>query len=172
MSGHVIAHDPFGDAARLRLVLALEGDRPRHIDGVTVVCDGERGKSTPNPRSRGNRRGEAHAVHPVIDCHPDTREPNRLPKQCGRERQCEKAVRDGRAERGFASSPRYVYVNPLAVVGSVGESVYARLSHCDPVADGNLFTQATFKALARALELATRVDPRIADQVPSTKGAL
>jgi imidazoleglycerol-phosphate dehydratase len=32
--------------------------------------------------------------------------------------------------------------------------------------------EAAFKALARALELATRVDPRIADQVPSTKGAL
>jgi len=32
--------------------------------------------------------------------------------------------------------------------------------------------EATFKALARALEQATRLDPRIADQVPSTKGAL
>jgi imidazoleglycerol-phosphate dehydratase len=32
--------------------------------------------------------------------------------------------------------------------------------------------EATFKALARALELATRHDPRIADQVPSTKGSL
>ena len=32
--------------------------------------------------------------------------------------------------------------------------------------------EATFKALARTLELATRVDPRIASQVPSTKGAL
>ncbi len=32
--------------------------------------------------------------------------------------------------------------------------------------------EATFKALARALELATRPDPRIADQVPSTKGSL
>lgn len=32
--------------------------------------------------------------------------------------------------------------------------------------------EATFKALARALELATRIDPRIASQVPSTKGSL
>ncbi len=32
--------------------------------------------------------------------------------------------------------------------------------------------EAAFKALARALELATRLDPRIADQVPSTKGSL
>ncbi|MFN8521856.1 MAG: imidazoleglycerol-phosphate dehydratase HisB [Chloroflexota bacterium] len=32
--------------------------------------------------------------------------------------------------------------------------------------------EATFKALARALEIATRVDPRIAGEVPSTKGAL
>lgn len=32
--------------------------------------------------------------------------------------------------------------------------------------------EAAFKALARALEVATRVDPRIAGQVPSTKGAL
>ena len=32
--------------------------------------------------------------------------------------------------------------------------------------------EATFKALARALEVATRPDPRIADQVPSTKGTL
>jgi imidazoleglycerol-phosphate dehydratase len=32
--------------------------------------------------------------------------------------------------------------------------------------------EATFKALARALDIATRVDPRIAGDVPSTKGAL
>jgi imidazoleglycerol-phosphate dehydratase len=32
--------------------------------------------------------------------------------------------------------------------------------------------EATFKALARALEIATRIDPRIAGQVPSTKGSL
>jgi imidazoleglycerol-phosphate dehydratase len=32
--------------------------------------------------------------------------------------------------------------------------------------------EATFKALARALDLATQVDPRIAGHVPSTKGAL
>ncbi|MFN8635637.1 MAG: imidazoleglycerol-phosphate dehydratase HisB [Chloroflexota bacterium] len=32
--------------------------------------------------------------------------------------------------------------------------------------------EATFKALARCLDIATRVDPRIAEQVPSTKGSL
>ncbi|MCC7370024.1 MAG: imidazoleglycerol-phosphate dehydratase HisB [Chloroflexi bacterium] len=32
--------------------------------------------------------------------------------------------------------------------------------------------EATFKALARCLDIATRIDPRIASQVPSTKGAL
>jgi imidazoleglycerol-phosphate dehydratase len=32
--------------------------------------------------------------------------------------------------------------------------------------------EATFKALARALEVATTVDPRIAGRVPSTKGSL
>jgi imidazoleglycerol-phosphate dehydratase len=32
--------------------------------------------------------------------------------------------------------------------------------------------EATFKALARALDLATQIDPRIAGHVPSTKGAL
>ena len=32
--------------------------------------------------------------------------------------------------------------------------------------------EATFKALARALDIATRMDPRLADQVPSTKGSL
>lgn len=32
--------------------------------------------------------------------------------------------------------------------------------------------EATFKALARSLEIATRIDPRIADLVPSTKGSL
>lgn len=32
--------------------------------------------------------------------------------------------------------------------------------------------EATFKALARCLELATRIDPRIATLVPSTKGSL
>lgn len=32
--------------------------------------------------------------------------------------------------------------------------------------------EATFKALARCLDIATRIDPRIAEQVPSTKGSL
>lgn len=32
--------------------------------------------------------------------------------------------------------------------------------------------EATFKALARCLEMATRIDPRIATQIPSTKGSL
>lgn len=32
--------------------------------------------------------------------------------------------------------------------------------------------EATFKALARALDDATRPDPRVADQVPSTKGVI
>jgi imidazoleglycerol-phosphate dehydratase len=32
--------------------------------------------------------------------------------------------------------------------------------------------EATFKALGRALDVATRIDPRIADHVPSTKGSL
>jgi imidazoleglycerol-phosphate dehydratase len=32
--------------------------------------------------------------------------------------------------------------------------------------------EATFKALARSLEIATRTDPRISSQVPSTKGSL
>jgi imidazoleglycerol-phosphate dehydratase len=32
--------------------------------------------------------------------------------------------------------------------------------------------EATFKAAARALDAATRIDPRRADVVPSTKGAL
>jgi imidazoleglycerol-phosphate dehydratase len=32
--------------------------------------------------------------------------------------------------------------------------------------------EATFKALARCLDVATRIDPRIASQVPSTKGSL
>lgn len=32
--------------------------------------------------------------------------------------------------------------------------------------------EATFKALARALDQATRIDPRIAEEVPSTKGII
>ena len=32
--------------------------------------------------------------------------------------------------------------------------------------------EAIFKALARALDAATRIDPRVADQLPSTKGSL
>lgn len=32
--------------------------------------------------------------------------------------------------------------------------------------------EATFKALARCLDMATRIDPRVATQVPSTKGSL
>ena len=51
----------------------------------------------------------------------------------------------------------------------------ARLTlHLDGLAGGNAHhvVEATFKAAARALDAATRVDARRADEIPSTKGAL
>ncbi|HEX5723844.1 MAG TPA: imidazoleglycerol-phosphate dehydratase HisB [Longimicrobiaceae bacterium] len=46
--------------------------------------------------------------------------------------------------------------------------------HLDGVRGGNAHhvVEATFKAAARALDAATRLDPRRADAVPSTKGTL
>ena len=38
--------------------------------------------------------------------------------------------------------------------------------------DPHHIVEAQFKALARALRIAVEPDPRIADQIPSTKGAL
>ena len=46
--------------------------------------------------------------------------------------------------------------------------------HLDGLRGGNAHhvIEATFKAAARALDAATAIDPRRADVVPSTKGAL
>jgi imidazoleglycerol-phosphate dehydratase len=56
-----------------------------------------------------------------------------------------------------------------------GFAMEARVTmHLDGVRGDNAHhvVEATFKAAARALDAATRIDPRRADEVPSTKGAL
>ena len=54
-------------------------------------------------------------------------------------------------------------------------AVEARLNlHARVIAGGNdhHVVEALFKALGRSLDAATRIDPRIVDQVPSTKGSI
>jgi imidazoleglycerol-phosphate dehydratase len=59
------------------------------------------------------------------------------------------------------------FLKSFAVEGRL--TLHVRLLHGE---NDHHKAEATFKALARCLDIATRVDPRIASQVPSTKGSL
>jgi imidazoleglycerol-phosphate dehydratase len=56
-----------------------------------------------------------------------------------------------------------------AFANSAGANVHVALDYGD---EPHHIAEAVFKAFARALDMATRVDPRQADRLPSTKGML
>lgn len=56
-----------------------------------------------------------------------------------------------------------------ALAGNAGLTLHAQVLHGE---NNHHMIEATFKALAKAIRMATEIDPRAKDQLPSTKGAL
>jgi hypothetical protein len=76
----------------------------------------------PQAAAGRHRRGEAHAVQPVVHAHPCVSNLQRRFKEFRQQRQREEAVRNGRAERP-GLGPLLVDVDPLVVAGRLGEQV-------------------------------------------------
>jgi hypothetical protein len=79
-----------------------------------------------------HRRREPHLLGAVVHAHLHAADLHQLRQKHGHQRQREVAVRDGRAERPLLR-PLHVDVDPLVVVGGVGELVDALLRDRHPV---------------------------------------
>src|SRR5262245_15480228 len=66
------------------------------------------------------------------------------------QRQCEEAVGDGSAERGFTLRALGVNVDPLVVERGVSELLYAVLGHGEPIAHGNLLAGEFLQRIRRS----------------------
>ena len=152
--------------------LTVEATGDLHIDGHhtiedTAICLGQALKQALGDKSGIRRFG--HAVVPldeaVADCVVDVA--GRPYVVCSGEPDGQVYAQIGGSGVPYAGSMTYHVVEALAL--NAGLCVHLRLlSGRDP----HHIVEAQFKALARALRIAVEPDPRIADQIPSTKGAL
>src|SRR5437773_293312 len=107
---------PFGDERRLARALALDHRVPGDLHAVAVelLVLRER-EARAYARAARHRRGEAHAVEPVVDAHAPVAEGKGHLRQVREQRQREKAVRDGAAEmRGLRAAA--IDMDPLEVL--------------------------------------------------------
>src|SRR5436190_5299874 len=133
----VAAADGLGDADRLVRAFAFH----RHLHGDLRAAFerlvGDQLEAPAQAAAAGHRRGKANLVQAVVDAHPRLAHPERRSRHLRQQREGEKAVRDRRAERtGLRALD--VDVNPLVVVGGVGEELDPLLRHGDPVADADV----------------------------------
>ena len=97
-------------------------------------------------------RGETDPIQAVVDPHPDTLDPAQLAHQVRDQREGQETVRHRTAERPGLGSLR-VNVNPLVILGVVGESVDPGLVDQEPfrradfLADGLLQISQTVQDL-------------------------
>src|SRR2546430_8766946 len=136
---------PFGDERRLGRALALDHRVPGDLHAVAVelLVLRER-EARAYARAARHRRGEAHAVEPVVDAHAPVAEGKGHLRQVREQRQREQAVRDGAAERrGLRAAG--IDMDPLEVLDRPGESVDALLRDLDPGRNRDLLADAVLE---------------------------
>ena len=85
----------------------------------------------------------------------------------------------GRPHLVYAANPPTMFVRDFNIVlvkefcrafsNALGANLHVHLEYGE---EPHHVAEAIFKGLARALDVATQIDPRAADQVPSTKGSI
>src|SRR5207302_8837816 len=153
----VMPAEPFGDERRLARALALDHRVPGDLHAVAVelLVLRER-EARAYARAAWHRRGEAHAVEPVVDAHAPVAEGKGHLRQVREQRQREKAVRDGAAEgRGLRAAA--IDMDPLEVLDRLGEAIDALLRDLDPGRNRDLLADAVLEiAYARHRALSSR----------------
>src|SRR6187402_609716 len=120
----------FGDADRLIAALALHEDLERELRAAFDRLEPEELEAAAHPAAGGHRRREAHSIQAVVDTHSGIEDLHRRSTHLGQQGQGHEAVRDRRAERA-GRGPLHVDVDPLVVVGGVGEELDPLLRDLD-----------------------------------------
>src|SRR5580692_7670329 len=122
------------DADRLVGALALDHPADDELQAALDLLDVDEGRGEPDLRPDGHRGGKADLVEPVVHRHLDVGHREDLRPHRNEQRQGEEPVRDRPAERRLGHRPLRVHVDPLVVIGCVGERVHPVLSHLEPFA--------------------------------------
>jgi len=128
----VVAVDHLGDAGRLGRVADLYDEVVGDLHAALDVLDAGDGRSHAQVRPNRHRRRESDLVAAVVDAELRVVDPDDLVEQDGCQRQREVPVRDGDAE-GAVLGALGIDVDPLVVVGRVGEEVHPILGHRLPL---------------------------------------
>ena len=137
-SAAVVAEDPFGDADRLVATLALDARGEGQLQPAGKRRDVGEPRGEPELRADRDRRGEPHLVQAVVDTHRGVAHDQHLRDQRDQQRQGQVPVRDRPPERALRLGALDVDVDPLVVVGRVGEQVHVLLGDLVPVARAQL----------------------------------
>ena len=126
----VIAKQPFCDATRFGQLLTFDMNEKDRVDKLRRLFYRKQSNASPNRRPSAQRRGEANFIEAVIHSHPDARANlHCLAQQPRQERKSQKAVSDRAAKRCFTFGTRSVQMNPLVILGSIGEFLDALERH-------------------------------------------
>src|SRR6516165_6209758 len=118
----VVAIDHLGDAGRFRRIAHLHDHVVRHLHAALDVLDTGDRHAHAQVGANGDGRGEADLVGAIVHAELRVVDADDLVEQHRCQRQREIPVRDGDAE-GAGLGPLGVDVDPLVVVGGVGEEV-------------------------------------------------
>src|SRR4051812_27067820 len=137
-----IPDEPFDAAARFGRPFELDGDPPGDLDAVLHRAGGERRKTRAHPRTRRHGGDEPYAVESIVEGEPRHAEGERPLQHHRDQRQRQKPMRDRRTEWRLAFGARRIDMDPLPIVGRVGELIDARLRDLEPLADRNFLPDA------------------------------
>src|SRR5580698_7415846 len=129
------SHYPLGVERGLAAAFHFDADHPDCLIPLVELIERLQREARADARPGWYRRGEAHAVQPVIDAHLEiAADLEAVVRQAAQHRQRQEAVRDGAAKRRLLPGALYILMDPLVIAGDVRERVDARLLHGEPIA--------------------------------------
>src|SRR3954447_21698646 len=137
-------HDHLGHAGRLGLTLDLDDVVGDHLLAGGDVGERGEGRRAPDAGADLDRVGEAHLVEAVIEPGAGGLDTHQLGVEHRDQREREISVRDGPSE-GPRLGALDVDVDPLVVVGGVGELVDTLLGDLEPVGGPDLLADRGFE---------------------------
>ena len=135
----VVAEKALHDGGRTITVLEFDGGLGLELDPTVDRFDLDEANPPSNPTSDRYRSDESDPIDSVVDNHPDTLL-IRLHDRSGQrphQRKSQESVND-RPAKGAVIGLRSCPMDPLVIVGGVGEGVHAILFDPEPVADSEL----------------------------------
>jgi acyl-CoA dehydrogenase len=145
-----IAHDRLHYRRRLGGVLDLDGDLRGCLHGTVEPVDRDDLTARSDLRADLDRRDEPHLVVAVVDGESHALDAVELMREVREQREREQAVRDRATERSVCRTIG-IDVDPLVVVGGIGEQIHPILVDLHPVGGPELAAEGRRK-LVQILE--------------------